>query len=116
MIIKYLFCSVFAICTLSCIPKGKLSDDILLTVADCMPDRKDDGRIDSHEGAIQLISGSYVIQDMTDQGRYVACNLPENYQREGLSITFSLIKKEIYHNERRLAIPAVLQNLIIKKQ
>lgn len=82
-----------------------------LSVSDCLLDRNNQETLANQEGNIIKVADQYVILSQDGNSRYLACNLPETYKKEGTKISFTLIVKEIYPNERLIATPALLTEI-----
>lgn len=80
---------------------------------DCFHPRKTIRTIVNEEGKMLKVTGVYVIVSNI-KGRYQACEIPEEFQKEGMEVTFSGDKLEIYPNERRIATPLRLTNISSK--
>jgi hypothetical protein len=108
---------VLAFCLLSmisCKPfLGKSGHDGL-SVSDCLPDRKNQETLESQKGSIIKVADQYVILSQDGNSRYLACNLPEKYKKEGEKVVYTLIVKEVYPNERLIATPAYLTEISSK--
>lgn len=95
---------------LGCSFKGKMGHDGLAT-SDCLPERKNLETLSDQTGSIALVADQYILLAPDKNQRYLACNLPDSYKKEGLKIKFSVVIKEIYPNERHIATPAVLKEI-----
>ncbi len=93
-----------------CSLKGIIGHDGLAT-SDCLPERKNLETLSDQTGSIALVSDQYILLSQDKNQRYLACNLPESYKKEGLNIQFSLVIKEILPHERHIATPAVLKEV-----
>ena len=95
---------------LGCHSLGKSGHDGL-NVSDCLPERKNTDTLSNQSGSILMVAEHFVILSQNGESRYLACNLPETYKKEGEKVLFSLIVKEIYPNERLIATPAYLTEI-----
>jgi hypothetical protein len=95
---------------IGCSIKGKSGHNGLATV-DCMPDRKSQESMTNQYGSIIKVAEQFVLQTDGENQRFIACNLPESYHKEGLKVNFSILIKEIFPNERWAATPVVLQEI-----
>jgi len=112
---KGLLCNVaLTFCLLSMIGcksfLGKSGHDGL-SLSDCLADRKNQETLANQKGSIIKVAEQYVILSKDGDSRYLACNLPETYKKEGEKVVFTLIVKEIYLNERLMATPAYLTEI-----
>ena len=85
-----------------------------LSLTDCLADRKNQETLTNQQGSIIQVANQYVILSQDGDSRYLACNLPATYKKEGEKVVFTLIVKEIYPNERLMATPAYLTEIISK--
>ena len=95
---------------IGCSIKGEFGHDGLAT-ADCMPERKSQESITKQSGSIILVAEHHVLLTQDGNQRYMACNLPASYKKEGLKVSFSITSKEIFPNERHIATPGVLTEI-----
>ena len=95
---------------IGCSIKGDFGHDGL-SMADCMPERKSLETITKQEGRIILVADQFVILSQGGDQRYMTCNLPKSYKKEGLKVTFSILIKEISPNERLIATPGIIQEI-----
>ena len=77
---------------------GKTGHDGL-SLTDCLSERKSQETLTNQQGSIIKVAEQYVILSQDGNSRYLACNLPETYKKEGLIIKYTLIEKEIFPNE-----------------
>jgi len=103
-ILVIFFVFVMSGCTLL----GKSGHDGLSN-GDCLPERKSLDTLSGQSGSILEVAGHFVILSQDGEDRYLACNLPETYKKEGLKVQYTLITKEIYPNERHVATPCYLK-------
>ena len=82
-----------------------------LSLTDCLNERKSQETLTNQKGIIIQVAEQYVILSQDGNSRYLACNLPETYKKEGEKVVYSLIVKEIYPNERLIATPAYLAKI-----
>ena len=80
-------------------------------------DRKTELRIEQARGMIMKLNADmdtdrveYAI-NMESGQRYMACGLPADFQKEGLSVIFSGDRKQIFPNERWMATPFELKDI-----
>lgn len=85
-----------------------------LSLSDCLADRKNQETLANQQGSIIKVAEQYVILSKDGVSRYLACNLPETYKKEGEKVIYTLIVKEVYPNERLIATPAYLTELSSK--
>ncbi|MBK8625790.1 MAG: hypothetical protein IPN86_09590 [Saprospiraceae bacterium] len=85
-----------------------------LSLTDCLNERKSQETLRNQQGSIMQVADQYVILSQDGNSRYLACNLPETYKKEGEKVSYTLIVKEIYPNERLIATPAYLTEIILK--
>ncbi|MBK8346775.1 MAG: hypothetical protein IPL08_03835 [Saprospiraceae bacterium] len=104
------FSVILVIIIMGCHTMGKSGHDGL-SLSDCMPDRKNEEVLTDKPGSIISVADQFVILSADGQSRYLACNLPESYKKEGIKVTFSLVVKEILPNERHIATPAYLTKI-----
>lgn len=110
MIKWILYFAVFGI-TLSCQKHKQMNATPSLQVKDCLPDRKDVSKEEDVTGAVILVADQYILLSDDGNSRYLACNMPEAFQKEGLKVKFSLVVKEIFPTERLMATPAYLTKI-----
>ena len=89
---------------------GKSGHDGLST-ADCYPERKTIETLINQSGTIIKVAETYVILSQDGNSRYLACNLPATYNKEGIKVKYALNVKEIFPNERLIATPAYLTEI-----
>ena len=89
---------------------GKSSHDGL-SLTDCLHDRKNQDTLTNQQGSIIKVAELYIILSDDGNSRYMACNLPETYKKEGEKVTCTLIVKEVFPNERLMATPALLTEI-----
>lgn len=82
-----------------------------LSLTDCLADRKNQETLTNQQGSIIQVADQYVILSQDGDSRFLACNLPKTYKKEGEKVTFTLIVKEIFPNERLIATPAYLTEI-----
>ncbi len=82
-----------------------------LSISDCYAERKNEDILTSQSGSIIKVADQFVILAQDKYSRYMCCNLPDSYKKEGVMINYSLIVKEIYPNERLIASPAYLMDI-----
>jgi len=82
-----------------------------LSLTDCLADRKNQETLRDQKGSITKVAEQYIILSEDGNSRYLACNLPETYNNEGEKVTFTLVVKEIFPNERLIATPAYLTEI-----
>jgi hypothetical protein len=82
-----------------------------LSTADCYPERKTIETLINQSGTIIKVSETYVILSQDGNSRYLACNLPKTYNKEGIKVKYALKVKEIFPNERLIATPAYLTEI-----
>lgn len=92
---------------------GKAGQDGL-TDTDCLPERKSEDTLSTQIGTIIEVAEQFVILSQDGNSRFLACNLPDTYKKSGIKVTYSLIVKEIYPNERLIATPAFLTEISSK--
>jgi|GEM_PF-2254830 len=114
--------SIILIVTLSMIgcksqktPFQEVADDTTyvnknIEAEDCHYPRKTIYTIEAKNGNIALIAGTYVIVN-AEEKRYQPCELPANFQIEGLAVKFTGDKLEIMTHERRFATPFRLHKI-----
>ena len=88
-------------------------DTIVINTADCFDDRKNEKELDLLKASIVNIGSEFYIDDTEGNQRYFACNLPDTCKKEGLIVTCSLIVKEIFPYERRMATPGLLTKVAL---
>ena len=79
---------------------------------DCHYPRKTIYTMENENGNIAFIANTYVIVT-AEEKRYQPCELPTNYQKEGLSVSFTGDKLEVMAHERRFATPLRLHSISI---
>ena len=89
---------------------GKSGHDGFST-ADCYPERKTIETLINQSGTIIKVAETYVILSQDGNSRYLACNLPATYNKEGIKVKYALNVKEIFLNERLIATPAYLTEI-----
>ena len=82
-----------------------------LSLSDCLAERKNHETLANQQGSIIKVGEQYVILSIDGVSRYLACNLPETYKKEGEKVMYTLIVKEVYPNERLMATPAYLTEI-----
>lgn len=91
----------------SCATEEVSAEAVLLK--NCESTRKIVGKLAGIEANVTFLNNDgsiVVIVPVGDQTkRFTACNLPKEYQKDGLSITFSANEHEIYPNERLVGTP-----------
>jgi len=93
-----------------CHSLGKSGHDGL-NVSDSLPERKNIDTLSDQSGSILMVGEHFVILSQNGESRYLACNLPETYKKEGLKVKYTLIEKEIFPNERHVATPCYLTKI-----
>ena len=106
------FCLLSAISCKSFL--GKSGHDGL-SLTDCLNERKNQETLTNQNGSIIQVAEQYVILSEDGNSRYLACNLPETYKKEGLKVKYTLIEKEIFPNERHIATPCYLTKIDSEK-
>ncbi len=105
---------ILGFCTISCKSAKKEStpvepseaiQDVQQATRDCYYPRKTIRAIDNEKGTIAYIADTYVIVTNPPERRYLPCELPTEYHKEGLEVRFSGDKLESFPNERRFASP-----------
>lgn len=93
-----------------CVWSGKMGHDGIAT-SDCMSERKSIDTILISDGSIIKVSDQFILLSNDGNQRYLACNLPESYKKEGQKMTCLVVVKEIFPNERWMATPAYIQEI-----
>lgn len=66
------------------------------------------------KGIVKMIGDSYVIEDAANNGkRWVAVNMPEEFKKEGLEVTFSGEEGVIPPNVRLMGTPLKLEKIAV---
>lgn len=82
---------------------------------DCYYPRKTIRTLTDEAGAILRVDDRYLI-DADSKGRYLPCEMPAEYRQEGLRVTFSGDKLEIFPNERLMGTPLRLQSIELENK
>lgn len=81
---------------------------------DCYPHRRTIQEFQELDAKIVLMGPHFIITTEDGKRRYQPCQLPEEFQEDGLEVIFSGIQVEILPGERRMARP--LRLIDIKKR
>jgi hypothetical protein len=109
----FVFSIIIVLCVFSaagCIPIGKSGHDGL-SFADCLPERKSIDTLSNQSGSILVVADHFIILSQSGESRFLPCNLPESYKKEGLKVKYTLVEKEIFPNERHIASPCYLTKI-----
>jgi hypothetical protein len=81
-------------------------------IEDCHGKRKVDQTIEDVNASIVKIGDKYVIATNGGNSRYLPCEIPGRLKKEGLLVRFSGEVLEIFPNERLIATPFRLKNIV----
>ena len=79
--------------------------------ADCHGVRKTIRRIKNQDAEILKIGENYLLSIPPGTRRYNPCEVPEDFQTEGLKVTFTGLQLEIFPNERLMGTPLRLEDI-----
>ncbi|MEE9439817.1 MAG: hypothetical protein V3V14_12500 [Saprospiraceae bacterium] len=93
---------------------GANADNIVLDGKpdDCHGVRKTISFIENTKGEILMIGDIYVISLNGGTTKYMPCEISKKYQKEGLQVTFGGEVLEIFSNERLIATPFRLSQMV----
>lgn len=79
---------------------------------DCHGKRKVTQNLEDVSGSILNVGGLYVITSEGGNNRYNPCELSNKYKKDGIQVRFSGDVLEIFPNERLVATPFRLKNIV----
>ncbi len=98
---------IFVSCT--CNKKTLGSDQTTHLKQNCYDERENESKLENAKGKVIVLMETYFIE--TENSRLQPCELPQEFQKDGLKVTFSGDVKKILPTERRAGIPIHLSRI-----